>query len=283
MLKILSTVDTALGRFDPSQLTSQASMELLVEGFSEESQGFFKKDGEFISDLNLWPGIETHADGEVERISWRYFTVLQRPLSGTFVVRYLPEKLENLYLTNGNFTGSFEFEYLPSGLKNLSLDKCKFSGSIRLTNLPKDMRDFIVKGPDYGKKSEFMGTIDLSCLPRNLVILCIRQTLVEGSITLSSLPDTLSRLQLDHNSLAGTLSFESLPSSLSYINVSQNAFFGEISLVNVPPSLREVIVYGNDFWGVIDLSAVEQQLEVSYSSYSSNVGLKVIPNPWSIV
>ena len=43
MLTLLSTVDSALSRFDPSQLTSQMSMELLVKDFLETASAISKK------------------------------------------------------------------------------------------------------------------------------------------------------------------------------------------------------------------------------------------------
>ena len=281
MFTLFSAVDSALSRFSPSQLTSQTSMELLVEGFSSESQAFFKDGDEYKSNLLDWPGLTLNADGDVTNIEWNeWSTVSSAHLSGKFDTRYLPAFLENLCLSGTRFTGSFDFSALPKGLKYINLSSCAFTGSMDLTALPEDLTDFLVIGNSWGACSGFSGTIDLCHLPQKLTQLIIRRTQVEGKISLQNLPNTLVKIQLDQNYLEGSLSLANLPSSLVSLDISRNDFFGEIDLGKVPTGLLMMDIHGNDFWGTIDLNAIKQDLNVEYMNYQgnsdSNAGLKVI-------
>ena len=277
MLSLCLCADSQLSRFDPFTLSSQMSMELLVDGLGPAAQTFFQnwENGDY-KEIAEWDGVTVNADGDVQEISWRIWSAVPvRSMSGTFDFRYLPRNLQKLYLVGVSCECTLDFAALPDQLTSLRLSRCDFTGSVDLAAFPSSIIEIEVEGSCW-EKIAMCGTVDLTRLPPNLEHLSLRFTQLSGTIDLAHLNPMLKRLYLTYSAFSGSVTFENLPATLCTLGLNNNALSGEIDLFGVSDTLKELNINGNNFSGTLDLNKVPQTLRVTHGGSSLEDSFTII-------
>ena len=268
MLRFVSCADCSTGRIDPSMLSAQAAMEVLVSNFTSDCQRqFYSKDGN-LKDICSWTGVDCDEDDAVRNIFWGQSRLV--PISGTFDTQFLPSTLQKLYLSGADLKAPIVMTNLPEGMTYILLSKIPLSASIDLSALPRRLKDFVMMN------CEFFGELDIEALPPPIERFDIADTPLTGSIDLTKMPKCVTKFSVYHCELVGTLDlthlhaplkffilgknfFEgevcltSLPDTLFVLNISDNNLCGQIDISNLPRSLKRLVIYCNDFSGVLDL------------------------------
>ena len=228
MLLHIATADNALGRCDPSSLSDQTIMELLVAPIIEANGPDFLENSAFfgpqtadgtLADACSWVGVRCAKDKSVAGINWE----AAPRVKGTISLDVLPQNLNDLNLSkdDGNgesLTGTIETSLLPRSLKVVSVMYNAFFGTLDLTSLPEPLEYLM------GRANRFCGSIDLTRLPKRMCTLSLSENQLRGTISLCALPETLRGLYLDRNALHGTVTFEKLPRHSIVVNLKNNAF-----------------------------------------------------------
>ena len=231
------SADASLGRFDPSMLTDQARMEMLVASRKESSanQDYFLKfttdEGDYL-DACDWPGVTCDDAQNVTGIDWK----LKKWVKGAVTLDYLPENLQLLNILCRLY------------------ETAKASGTIATSLLPRVLVGFVVSGQN------FFGTLDLSALPPALTTLHALYNKFEGTIDFEHLPPRIRNLGLSGNKLSGTLSLTKLPASLLWLVLDNNEFTGTIVLDSLPADMGQLHLHANRLSGCPSMENIPQSL-----------------------
>ena len=244
--------DTAtLGRFDPSMLTDQARMEILVTPIEDGAERlranepplkFKDSTGEFFNACD-WPGVECDNDGSVTYIDW----YLENWACGAVSLDILPPNLSSFDITRGFLSswqvrGTISTDLLPRHLDTFVVDGCAFEGSIDLTLLPPPMRAF------RARDNRLEGKINLESLPAGMLRLDLSGNQLNGRLCLTQLPATMHTLALRANQFTGPIEFENLP-CMQILDLRDNALYGSPSLDKIPMKFGELRLENNYFQG----------------------------------
>ena len=218
---VLTSDLESLGRVNPSMLTDQQRMELLVSDIKDIG-ALQDAEGEFLP-IHDWHGVhfEPHIDeidfgenttpfgfivgdryvigpeGSID-LQWmpsavEYFIITGLRLDGTVDTSAFPESLVQIELTGNNFRGPFAIESLPRNMHSVYASENLLDGSLNLPGLPDTMVEFVVAD------NNFSGSIDLSSLPEGMLTIDLANLKLTGSIDLQRLPAQLNLLKLDGN------------------------------------------------------------------------------------
>ena len=251
MLLTFCADNSALGRFDPSLISDQDRMEMLVTPieddnvplYEDESKLSFKdKNGDFRKVI-LWNGVECDTNGSVVKIDWS----MKNWACGKVSLDLLPPKLITLDIRMGLFSswqvrGTISTFLLPRGLETLIISGQSFSGTIDLSALPSPMTTF------EAYFNSFEGSINLECLPSGMQKIDLTGNILTGTLCLTKLPATMRRLLLSRNLFRGTITFESLP-CMDELDLSDNELVGNPSLDGLPAKFGKLQVDKNHFRG----------------------------------
>ena len=202
MLHFTICVDPALGRLDYSSMSTQALMEMFIEGLTAKSKENFQDDQGNYLDIEDWPGFTCESD-DIE-IGW-----ISMHLEGSLAYQFMPPRTIIFLVQIGQraIRSSLETADLPRGLQHFIAQRQAHFGTLDMTSLPPALISFDVW------VNIFEGTINLTALPSNIKNISISYNKLSGSIDISALPESLKKLYLDHNNLSGTILFESLPAN----------------------------------------------------------------------
>ena len=220
MLHLIVCIDPALGRLDYSTMSTQALMEMLIEGLTPKSKKQFQDDQGNYLDIEDWPGVAS--TNESLEIEWKSLH-----LEGSLTYRFMPPKTTRFIMEAAIFimqNDPLETTDLPRGLRIFKACWQALSGSLDMTSLPPALVSFDVR------RNLFEGTIDLTSLPSKIREIRMSSNKLTGSIDISALPESLKKLFLDSNNLSGTIPFESLPETLEILYIENNAFTGSVNL-----------------------------------------------------
>ena len=209
------SADPYLGRLDYSLLSDQALMEMLIEGFDEQTKKTYQDKHGMYLDVCEWSCIECDDDGRVVEVD-----IGITDMSGSLELFYVPPKVQELYVGSGHksdLTGSVELEHLPVGVYVLILTNNRLTGEIDLPQLPDGMQILDLKN------NQLTGSIDLTHLPDGMRIIYLQNNQLTGEINLTHLPDGMQKLFLQNNQLSGSLVLKRLTAVL-HINVQENNF-----------------------------------------------------------
>ena len=241
----------ALGRFDPSLMSDQERMEMLVTPVDgddnslkdDQSRLNFKdSDGDFLK-VHNWDGVRCDHNDRVVQIDW----LLKKWVSGTVSLDFLPPRLVNFDITKGFFdsrkvTGTLSTALLPDSLSYFVIDGNNFDGTLDLSSLPSSMIIF------RARSNCFQGNINLESLPSGLKHMDLSTNELTGTLCLTKLPANVHTLSLSRNKFTGTIRLENLP-SMKVLNLSDNALVGSPSLANVPAKFGALQLDKNFFEG----------------------------------
>ena len=135
--RILLAVDSSLGRVDYSSLSDQTLMEILIDGFDDETTKRYRdEDGMFI-DVCDWECITCDADKRVVGIN------LEDDAIGSFQLSHIPPKVRILHLANCRITGEIDFKQISEALREFNLNDNQLTGSADVAHLPETMNSSV--------------------------------------------------------------------------------------------------------------------------------------------
>ena len=194
---LLQTADSTLGRVDCNSLSDQTLMELLYEGFDEETQQRYQDENGVYLDVCNWSCTACGADDRVVEI------VEYSRISGSLEIRYIPPKVKLRILS------CQQLSYLKTD---------QLTGSIDLTNLPNKMQYL------HLQHNLFTGSIDLTKLPEDILELTLNNNRLSGSLCFAELPAKIRCINVQHNFFTGSFVATNLQPSLREICARENQF-----------------------------------------------------------
>ena len=238
---LLSSADTAAGRFDPSSVPDQTMMELLIEGLEPISKDQFLDDDDEYLDVCDWEGVTCEDPDVVAEIS------LRLAIEGSLALDRIPRQCVYCHIIFNGCAGTFNAAEMPRGLKVLSLKGNKFLGELDTASLPPHIYDLDVLG------NQLAGSVVLSTLPQGLEFLNICMNRFMGGLDLTRLPETLEHLEANFNLFDGTINLDHLPKGLTILGLGNNALQGTLGLSQIPPGLEKLVLENNHFTGELVL------------------------------
>ena len=252
--------DPSLGRLDYSLLSDQALMEMLIDGFDDDTKKENQDSHGMYLDVCEWSCVECDDDERVIQIhtdggdlsgSLDLCYVPQKvkvldispedkcELTGSVNLTQLPEGMQSICLNNNELSGEIDLAHLPDGMDGISLEDNQLTGEIDLTHLPDGMRELHLGG------NELTGEIDLTHLPKRMKELSLNNNQLSGEIDLTHLPDGMQRLILEENELTGEINLTQLPDEMEWLILNNNQLTGEIDLTHLPKGKEDLPVENN--------------------------------------
>ena len=142
LLSILLTAadPSILGRVDKASLSTQALMEIFIEGI--ENREIISGCAEEPNDFDKWNGFEyveeQPADAAVKLINIYW---VELGLAGTIDLQWLPPAIRSLSIRDNELSGSLNLTALPPSIQLLECRSNGFSGEIDLCRLPAEIED----------------------------------------------------------------------------------------------------------------------------------------------
>ena len=241
---LLAVESSHLGRLDYASLSTQALMEIFIEGI--ENREIICGNAEEPADVDQWKGFEyveeqtADAGEKLINIDWYYLDLVgtidlrwlppniysiiidDSQLSGSRNLAALPPSIQRLEFTTNAFSGEIDLCHLPAKITIVFLSVNQLSGSINLEKLPTSMQEL------HLSKNRFTGTVCLRHLPPNFVGLSVRGNELSGTLDLTRLPVMMKYLSIEENNFEGKTDFSQLPEGLKQLNVSHTNLSGEI-------------------------------------------------------
>ena len=256
MLHFTVCVDPALGRLDYSTMSTQALMEMFVEGLTPESKEIFQDDQGNYLDIEDWPGIKCGSD-DLE-IEWKDIH-----LEGSLTYQFMPPRT-TIFIVEGDFRAirsPLETSDLPRELEIFRIYRQAHFGTVDMTSLPPALVSFQVCN------NFFEGTINLTALPSKITDISMSNNKLTGSIDISALPESMQILCLQYNNLSGTISFESLPETLRILHIERNAFTGSVDLSKRSAPI-DIDASFNNFEGSMVVPANAEEFDLDFRATS---------------
>ena len=254
-LQLFLSVDPSLGRVDYSSFSDQTLMEMMFEGFDDETKKENQDSHGMYRDVSGWTCIKCDDEERVIKIE-----IGSHNVSGSLELRYVPPKVKVLDISSWRkrlLAGSVDLAHLPFGMEYLNLSSNQLSGEIDLTHLPDGMQRLSLQN------NQFTGEIDLA-----------------------QLPDGIFYLDLQTNQLTGEIDFAHLPEGMKYLFLNNNQLSGEIDLTNLPKGMRKLFLENNQFTGEIDLNHlpyIMDELRLKNNHFTGPLAIKRLPNGVKVI
>ena len=214
--ELLLSVDPSLGRVDYSLMSDQTLMEMLIEGFGDETKKDYKDGEGMYLDVCEWSGIKCDDNERVIEID-----IVKDDLSGSLELCYFPPKVNMVTISprsKSNMTGSVDLTQLPEGLQVLDL-----------------------------RNNNLTGEIDLTQLPDRMNFLNLSNNQLTGEINLKQLPSCMRELHLNNNHLTGEIDLTRLPDGMTELSLEKNRFSGSFIVKRFPPEITTINALGSQF------------------------------------
>ena len=228
-LLLVSTADSALGRFDVSNVSQQSLMELFVQGFDDVCIAI--KDDESYYDISEWTVLLVGADSEV-------FGIIINNADSAAVFQNADRTIKKHCFPPG---GTMDFQYVPPTVTHLNVSLMNMKGEIQTASLPRGLQTLKVN------RNKLSGTFDAAGLPQRVQNVDISKNSLSGSLILDSLPTSLIEFIANANNFSGSINLGKLPPKLVKLNLSSNRLEGHLFLCNVPATLEEAEMHVNKF------------------------------------
>ena len=215
--QLFFTVDPTLGRVDYTSLSDQMLVEMLIDGFDDESKKAYQDAHGAYLDVCACPGIKCDADGRVIEINMHHSNI-----GGSIAFCYLPPQMKYISAEVNRLTGSVDITQLPDGMETFALSMNQFTGELDLSKLPDGMKYLRID------RNQFTGELDLSKLPARIIRLNLSHNQFTGDLDLTNLPPRLKTLGINDNQLTGEVDLTNLPNRMKYLNLDNNRFCGSV-------------------------------------------------------
>ena len=250
-------VGPSLGRVDYGSLSDQTLMEMLIEGFDEETKRKYQDEHGIYSDVCEWPGITCDLDDRVVEIQ-----IKTRHVIGSLELCYVPPEVKLVRINSrggSKMTGSVDLTRLPKRMNLLILNNNRLTGKIDLTRLPPVMECLNLS------LNQLTGEIDLTHLPDGMVFLSLEGNQLTGEIHLTQLPDGMKSLSLYKNQLTGEIDLTRLPPVMKYLDLSLNQLTGSVDLIKLPWKMQDLLLNNNRLSGSFVITRVPTWMEVIHA------------------
>ena len=209
---LLLSVDPSLGRVHFNELPDQTLMELLYEGFDEETQQRYQDyDGIYV-EISMWSSVKCDNTRSVIEINE------QSAVSGSLQLCYIPLSVKVFNMSWKRLTGSIDLTRLKESLQQLNLSHNQLTGPVCLTKLPERIERIALN------HNQLAGSIDLTQLPGKTRSLALQENQFTGSIDLTNLPESMRKLHVFSNQLSGSFIATNLPPMMREISAGANQF-----------------------------------------------------------
>ena len=245
--------DKHLSRLDPSLLSQQALMEMVVDGFEDKS-AYQDEHGNY-TDYSTWEGVECDEDGEIKAFNFNFFArryVSPRERKIPLPLQFLPQTLINVKFFALNFTGSLSTRDLFAGLQKLEILKCGLAGTVDFAHFPRTLERLSLD------ENRFCGNLDMQSLPDSMSHFSASFNQFSGPVCFANLPTSLEILNLRSNQLCGEIRLPELPIGLKIIHLSYNFFAGEVHIEPDTLNLKELDLLKNKICGSLQCFAVSK-------------------------
>ena len=129
-----------LGRLDYASLSTQALMEILIEGI--ENREVICGSQETPDDVEQWTGLEYTEEETTDEVETHFdIEWCNLELVGTIDLHWLPQTVDSLDISENKLRGSLNLTALPLSIQWLSFDDNAFSGEIDLCHLPAEIKE----------------------------------------------------------------------------------------------------------------------------------------------
>ena len=190
--QLFLSVDPSLGRLDYTLLSDQALMEMLIEGFDDETKRKYQDKNGMYLDVCKWSHVECDDDERVVEIH-----IEGRDIIGSADLFYIPPKVKSLDIIPGfdrtELKGSADLTHLPDGMESLSITGSRITGEVDLTQLPVEMKSLILTD------NQLEGQIDLTKLPRKMQLLLLNFNHLSGSLVIKNMSEGMYFISLEGN------------------------------------------------------------------------------------
>ena len=153
---MLRSIDPSLGRVDFSSLPDQTFMEMLIDGFDDETKRLYQDSEGMYLDVCEWSCVKCDEFQSVVSIRDN------KAVSGSFQLRYIPPTVKDFQISQKKLTGSIDLAQLPESIEFLYLQQNQLEGSVDLTQLPERMKRL------YLNRNQFQSSIVLTQLPEGM-------------------------------------------------------------------------------------------------------------------
>ena len=236
---LFHNIDPSLGRVEYSLFSDQTLMEMLFEGFDDETKKQYQDDDGVYRDVCGWSCIKCDDDERVIKIE-----IYPDNVSGLVELCYVPPKMKVFRIVpfgTGKLTGSVDLAQLPDGIYVFSLSDNQLTGEIDLTRLPERMHGLSLE------KNQLSGEIDLSNLPDEIDYLNLESNRLTGEIDLKQLPNNMCELHLNNNQLTGSVDLTHLPEKTRQLFLNNNQFSGPFIAKSLPLLINLIDASRNKF------------------------------------
>ena len=141
------SVDPSLGRVDYKLLSDQTLMEMLIEGFDDETKKRYQDYEGMYRDVCKWSCIKCDDSGRVIEI-----IMDDEDLGGSLELCYVPPKVKVLNINwwlGSRLTGPVDLTHLPEGMESLCLKNNRLSGSLVIKNVPQWLDIIDLRGNQF--------------------------------------------------------------------------------------------------------------------------------------
>ena len=240
---MLLSVDPSLGRVDYGLFSDQTLMEMLLEGFDDETKKTYKDNDGMYLDVCEWSCVTCDDNQRVTEVD----------------------------IDSSNIVGSLELCYAPPKVKEFRVnppwDGSKMTGSVDLTHLPEEMTHLDLQN------NQLTGEVDLTQLPKGMKQLDLQSNNLTGEIILTHLPDGMNGLFLYNNQLTGEIDLTCLPGGMECLFLRNNQLSGSVVIQRLPQGMRMIELRENHFnaSAVVDSKATDVDIFLSGSGVTSVV------------
>ena len=263
-LQLFLSVDPSLGRVDYSLMSDQILMEMLFEGFDDETKEQCQDEHGMYLDVCEWGIIKCddndrvidismcsddvsgslelcYVPPKVKALNIRPMTLCRSQLTGSVDLTGLPDGMESLCLSSSWLMGEIDLAHLPDGMKSLTLHNNQLTGGVDLAHLPDGMKSLTLPS------NQFTGGVDLTHLPDEVGFLSLQNNRFTGEINLTRLPARMYDLNLRNNRFTGEIDLTHLPEEMSYLYLNRNELCGSLVIKCLPPGIRCINAQSNKF------------------------------------
>ena len=185
--QLLLSVDPSLGRIDYNLMSDQTLMEMLIEGFDDETKKTYQDNDGIYLDIRDWSDITFDGDERVAGIK-----ISRLHVNGSLALCYVPPKVIVLEISvwgKSELTGSIDLTCLPDGVQKLYLEYHQFTGSVDLTKLPWKMQVLLLRD------NQLTGSLVIQKIPPSMVFMDMRNNHFSAVAVVDSETDATIQLQ----------------------------------------------------------------------------------------
>ena len=260
-------------------MSDQTLMEMLIEGFDDETKKRYQDKKGMYFDVCEWSCVACDEDQRVIHVDMKCRYIggslelcyvppkvrtlrigvpwVNTRLKGSVNLTHLPKEVQVIDLRINELTGEIDLTQLPQGMLCLHLQDNQFCGKVDLMHLPSKIKEL------YLCKNKLTGEIDLSQLPEAMEKLFFTRNQLTGSVDLTQLPDRMQKLYLEHNQLTGRIDLTHLPDGMKSLSLSNNQLTEGLDFAQLPQGMEELYLENNQLSGSFVVNKISRPISIN--------------------